>query len=147
MLDIKRIRDHEQTVRDGLSARGEDTAVIDRILELDAQRRARLNEVESLKNRRNAVSKEIGARKKAGEDTSAVQAETRQLGEQITVLDTEMRANEERLGEQLLVDADRRVVEGRATQLQHLALPNNAEVGMSAGDHCLLLGGAHRLSP
>ena len=102
MLDIKRIRDHEQTVRDGLSARGEDTAVIDRILELDAQRRARLNEVESLKNRRNAVSKEIGARKKAGEDTSAVQAETRQLGEQITVLDTEMRANEERLGEQLL---------------------------------------------
>jgi len=49
--------------------------------------------------------------------------------------------------QRFLVDADRRILEGRTAQFQHLAFPNNAEVGVSGGDHCLLRGGAHRLSP
>jgi hypothetical protein len=49
--------------------------------------------------------------------------------------------------QRFFVDANRRVVEGRTAQLQHLALPNNAKVRLISDDHCLLLGGAHRLSP
>lgn len=54
---------------------------------LDQKRRAALTEAETLKARRNADSQEIGRRKKAGEDTSALQAEMRVLGEQAAELE------------------------------------------------------------
>ncbi len=54
---------------------------------LDQKRRAALTEAETLKARRNADSQEIGRRKKAGEDTSALQAEMRVLGEQAVELE------------------------------------------------------------
>ena len=68
MLDIKRIREDEKSVRKGIESRGEETGVIDEILALDRKGRTLLAEVESLKNRRNTVSKEIGALKKKGEE-------------------------------------------------------------------------------
>jgi len=91
MLDIKRIRDDADAVREGLKARGEETAAIDEVLDMDRARRGLLTEVESLKAKRNAVSKDIGLRKKGGEDTSAAQAEMRELGKRIAELDERTR--------------------------------------------------------
>ena len=78
MLDIKRIREEPDAVRAGLATKGVDTSAVDSILERDAQRRHTLTDVETLKSRRNSVSKEIGMRKKKGEDTSDEQAAMRE---------------------------------------------------------------------
>ena len=40
MLDIKRIRERPDEVREGLKRRWMDTALVDKVLELDAKRRA-----------------------------------------------------------------------------------------------------------
>ena len=95
MIDIKKIRENTDEVKAGLVARDADPALIDKILQLDAARRDAIVQADELKNKRNAVSKEIGALKKSGQDTSAIQAETRALGDQITELDKSLAAIEE----------------------------------------------------
>ncbi len=62
---------------------------------LDARRRAAVTEAEELRARRNAESQEIGRRKKAGEDTSALQAEVRALGDRIAELEEQVKALDE----------------------------------------------------
>ncbi|MBQ9726511.1 MAG: serine--tRNA ligase [Kiritimatiellae bacterium] len=89
MIDIKKIRETPDVVRAGLAARGADPAAVDTILGIDAKRREAVGAVEALKAERNAVSKKIGAMRKAGEDTSGIQAETRKLGEKIAELDAQ----------------------------------------------------------
>ena len=80
MLDIKRIKEDPQAVKAGLRAKEVDCDdVIDRILELDEERRALIASTETRKARQNKVSKEIPALKKAGQDVSAVFAEMAEL--------------------------------------------------------------------
>jgi seryl-tRNA synthetase len=102
MLDIKRVREKTEEVREGLRRRNADPATLDRAIELDRERRGAVTRVEELKNRRNAASKEIGAARKRGEDTAAVQAEVRGLGDQIAALDERIRAIEGELHKALL---------------------------------------------
>ncbi|MFU8779515.1 MAG: serine--tRNA ligase [Kiritimatiellia bacterium] len=94
MLDIKRIREKTDEVREGLRARGSDPNVIDIILAKDLERRQLLQDAESRKNERNRLSKEIGMRRKQGEDTSETQAEVRALGNAIDALDEQVKAIE-----------------------------------------------------
>ena len=54
---------------------------------IDQRRRDALTEVERLKAERNERSKDIGNRKKAGEDTTALQAEVRAMGDRIAELE------------------------------------------------------------
>jgi len=80
MLDIKRIKEDPQAVKAGLHAKEVDCdEVIDRILELDEERRVLIASTETRKARQNKVSKEIPALKKAGQDVSAVFAEMAEL--------------------------------------------------------------------
>ena len=80
MLDIKRIKEDPKAVKAGLHAKEVDCdEVIDRILELDEERRALIASTETRKARQNKVSKEIPALKKAGQDVSAVFAEMAEL--------------------------------------------------------------------
>lgn len=92
MLDIKLIREKPDFVRQRLVTRGAgDEARIDELLKLDEQRRRILAEVETLKARRNKVSKEIGAlmgQKKIVE-AETKKAETKSLGDKIAALDKE----------------------------------------------------------
>lgn len=90
MLDIKLIRENTEAVCKGLESRGADTAAIEKILALDVRRRELLAQTEELKSERNTVSKEIGMRKKAGEDTTEIQAEMRAVGEKIAELDKQL---------------------------------------------------------
>jgi seryl-tRNA synthetase len=102
MLDIKKIRDDAQEVRGALLRKGVDPSALDEVIELDGNRRNLLSEVEAQKNRRNTVSKEIGTLKKNGEDTSAIQAEMRKLGEDIAELDKQAADTDEKLETVLL---------------------------------------------
>jgi len=60
MLDINLIREKPDLVRQALSKRQLDPAAVDSVLALDGQRRDLIQQVETLKAERNAVSIEIG---------------------------------------------------------------------------------------
>ena len=80
MLDIKRIKENPEAVKAGLRAKEVDCdATIDRILELDEQRRALIADTESRKARQNKVSKEIPQLKKQGKDVAPIFAEMAEL--------------------------------------------------------------------
>lgn len=89
MIDIKKIRETPDVIREGLRNRGANPELVDQILECDALRREKVAAVDTLKNERNTTSKQIGALRKAGQDTSEMQAAMRTLGEKIAVLDKE----------------------------------------------------------
>jgi seryl-tRNA synthetase len=97
MLDIKRIRDNFEEVAEGLRRRGADVALAENARDLDVKRRTLVTQTDELKTQRNARSKEIGTLKKAGQNTDAVQADVRAIGDQITALDAEIRQLEETL--------------------------------------------------
>ncbi|MGA7277449.1 MAG: serine--tRNA ligase [Desulfocapsaceae bacterium] len=71
MLELRFIREHLDLVKANTAKRGLNTDMIDRFAEVDRGRLAALAEGESLKNRRNTVSKEIALFKKSGDETAA----------------------------------------------------------------------------
>lgn len=98
MLDTKWVREHYDELAEMLALRN-NAFPLDRYKELDEERRKVLLEVEKLKERRNAGSKEVGIRKKAGEDTEALQNEIRELGEEIKKFDDKANEIESELDE------------------------------------------------
>lgn len=102
MLDIRSIREDAEAVRNRLATKGVDPGLIDKVVASDAQRRTLLTEVEEHKGERNRVSKQIGALKREGKDTSEIQAQTRELGEKIGALDVRLREVEAGLNDTLL---------------------------------------------
>ena len=96
MLDIRLIREDPEKIKERLLGKGTDaSAAVDRILELDVSRRELIARGEAAKARQNKVSKEIPARKKAGEDVTAVLEEMNGLKEEIKKIDGETKAVEE----------------------------------------------------
>ncbi|MDQ3388265.1 MAG: serine--tRNA ligase [Gemmatimonadota bacterium] len=93
MLDIRRIRQDTAEVRAGLALRGNQHAgeAIDRLLSLDEERRLLVGEGDELRARRNAVSQEVGARKRAGEGAEGLVEEMRSVNERIRALDARLR--------------------------------------------------------
>jgi len=102
MLDIKRIRDNEAEVRRGLETKKVAPDVVSDVLALDRRRRELIAQVESLKNERNLVSKEIGRLKQKGDDAAEKQAAMRTLGDRIGSMDQEVRETDEGLRTLLL---------------------------------------------
>lgn len=93
MLDIKLIREKPDLVRARLASRGAgDETAVDRLLQLDEQRRRLLAEVESLKAQRNRGSKEIGALmgQKQIAEAEAKKQEIRDLGDRVAALDQQV---------------------------------------------------------
>ena len=90
MLDLKFVREHPEKVREAIMQKNE-PADLDRLLDLDQERRNLLQQAEELKQMRNRVSKEIGLAK---EDRPAMQRkkeEMRQVSGKIKELDEELR--------------------------------------------------------
>ncbi len=102
MLDIARIREQPQQVKEALRNLGADPSQIDGILALDARRRAQLTEVETLRAERNQVSKEIGKLKDKGERDRRI-AEMRQVGDRIGEIEDRLRRVESDLDAAMLV--------------------------------------------
>ena len=82
MLDIRLIRTQPEVVKAALARRKMDIDV-DKLLELDSQKREILYQVEQIKAKQNEVSKKIPAMKKAGEDVTPIFAEMKELSEKI----------------------------------------------------------------
>jgi len=97
MLDIALIREDPDYVREAMRKTGDDPALVDTILVLDAQRREILTEVEALRSERNRVSKEIGKLKDKADRSGPTERETRiaemrQVGDRIGELEEQLRA-------------------------------------------------------
>ena len=74
MLDIKRIREDFESVKEALEKRGNGDFGVGQVLELDKKRRALLVQVEQMKNRQSIASKEIPKMKKEGLDAGPLLA-------------------------------------------------------------------------
>ncbi len=90
MLDLKFIRENPELVKAGAQKK-QVTVDLDKILSLDVRRRQLVSESDSLKQRRNEASREIGQRMKAGEDPAALREEVRAVGDKIKSFDDELR--------------------------------------------------------
>ncbi|MEZ4412736.1 MAG: serine--tRNA ligase [Gemmatimonadales bacterium] len=93
MIDLRQLRQDPDGVRSRLARRldpGVD-ARLEEILALDVQRRAILSRVESLKSERNKATEEVARRKRAKQPAEDLMADLRASGEEVRVLDAELR--------------------------------------------------------
>ncbi len=104
MLDIKYIRANPDEARTRLEARGEEGLRIDELLELDEKRRSLMTELENFQAQRNAASKEIGALMGQGkkDEAEGKKSEVRNIGDQISALNTDKDKAESAFNEILL---------------------------------------------
>jgi seryl-tRNA synthetase len=123
LLDLRTIRDHADAIGERLGTKVSDADVTG-VLTADRRRRDLVAEVESLKNQRNVASKELGRKKKNGEDTAGDQVTLRELGDRIKDLDQEVRDVEVTLNDALL----------RLPNLPHESAP----VGSGEADNLLI---------
>jgi seryl-tRNA synthetase len=102
MLDLNFVRNDLAAVEEKLRARGADpAALLGDFHALDLSRREAITEAEQFKARRNELSQQVGALKKAGQDASAVMDETRALKEQLDALDARAAALDEAMRQSL----------------------------------------------
>jgi seryl-tRNA synthetase len=88
MLDLGFVRSNLELVEAKLRARGADpAALLGDFRSLDQSRREAITTSERLKARRNELSQQVGALKKAGQDATAVMEETRALKDTLDELD------------------------------------------------------------
>lgn len=88
MLDIRLIRQDAETVNRALQRRSPELSV-DEIVTIDKKRVALLQEEETLRSERNRLSKEVGQLKSQGQNTDAIQEETKKIAERIKEIETE----------------------------------------------------------
>ena len=96
MLDIARIRENPQAVADALRKKGCE-ADFSELIAWDDERKATISRVEQLKARRNKVSAEIPALKKAGKPVEPIFEEMRRIGDEIAAGDGDINALVDRI--------------------------------------------------
>ena len=101
MLDIKILRNEPDRIREALKKRNNDLDISPAI-ELDKARREIIAEVEQKKAKQNEISKQIPQLKKAGEDTSAIFAEMKELSNEIKADDEKVREIDSQLRDFML---------------------------------------------
>ncbi len=103
MLDIKFLRNNAEKVKEALRKRGDNIEdIIDRFLEIDAERRSIIRETEELRYKRNVVSQQIGKAQKEGMDVSKEKMEMQQVSKRIKELEGRLREVEGELNSILL---------------------------------------------
>ena len=103
MLDIKYIKENPQDVIDRLALKGRDAKEeIAEILKLDGERRALIQETETLKAEQNRTSKLIPQYKKEGKDTTEIFAEMKKLSDTAKANDEKLKVIEDRFNELML---------------------------------------------
>jgi seryl-tRNA synthetase len=106
-VGIQRLREDPDALRQGVTAKGDDPAVVDRALEVEARRRALLGEADDLRRQRNLLSGRIeeavrGGADPGGPEVAAVRTESAALGARIAALEETVSGAEAQLEELLL---------------------------------------------
>ena len=103
MLDIKLIREDVEPFKERIKSRGGDAhQLFDKLLAYDEVRRRCETEKQQLQGDRKRISKEIGAAKQKGEDTSEIEAQVRTIGDKIKAIGDEAEHADEKQRELLL---------------------------------------------
>jgi len=107
-VGLQRLREDHDRVRQGAIDKGEDPGLIDRAVQLDAERRRQLAQRDALKSRRNELSEAVGKAIRGGADpktdpeVARLRAEAGGLGEQIAAADAAVSEVETELEDLLL---------------------------------------------
>ena len=101
MLELRFIRENIDLVKTKTAKRGMAVNLLDRFMDVDKRRLEILGEVESLKNRRNTVSREVAVFKKNKDEAGAAPLidEMKQVGIRIKELDDELAGIHEELND------------------------------------------------
>lgn len=103
MLDINYIKENPSEVIERLAIKGKDAKEeINKILELDAKRRALITETEGYKAEQNKLTKMIPQYKKEGKDPSPIFAQSKELGAKAKANDELLKAVEAELQNYML---------------------------------------------
>lgn len=102
MLDLKQLRTNFAAAQAKLATRGVDVAILDKMKELDEQRRELLVQVEEEKAKRNTVSAEIAKAKRNKEDAADKIAAMQALSAEIKELDSRLNSIDQELQEILV---------------------------------------------
>ncbi len=97
MLDIKYLRANFAEVKKKLEHRGEDLSDLGKFEDLDVKRRELIVKAEQFKSKRNEVSQQVAVLKREKKNADDLIAEMREVGDQIKLLDDELRVVEEEL--------------------------------------------------
>ena len=100
MIDLKILRENQDLVRKSQKVRGEDTAVVDQLLEADAKARTAITDFETLRAEQNLLSKSVGAAK--GDEKAAILEKAKDLAGRVKAADAK-RAQAEEIANQLLL--------------------------------------------
>jgi len=96
MLDLRRLRNEPDVVREALERRG-GAEGLSRVIELDEQRRALLPQLEALRAEQNAANEAISAAKASGQSADEQIAAMKQVAAQAKELEAELSAAEAEL--------------------------------------------------
>ncbi len=92
MIDIRLLRTDLQGVKDSIARRGEQTLLLDQVLEIDVRQRELAGQRDSLRNEQKGLSQEIGNLHKVGQGEKAGELQTRSriLGDKADSIGTEV---------------------------------------------------------
>ncbi len=105
MHDPRILREDPAVLRDALDRRNMldgGAAIVDRAIELDAERRAVIQRADDAKAARNALTQVVAKKKRAGEDAESEVVQSRGLGEDIQLLERHLAGAEEQLASLML---------------------------------------------
>jgi len=102
MLDIKRIRENHDDIKESIESRGQGDFGLENVIDLDNQRRELLGETEAMKHEQKIKSKEIPILKKEGKDSTELMAQMKVLSEAVKEKSIQIEEVESKLKESLL---------------------------------------------
>jgi seryl-tRNA synthetase len=107
MIDIKLIRENPDIVRENIKKKFQDKklTLVDEVIELDKKNREIIQEVETLRSKRNKVSKEIGQLMAQGkkDEAAAAKEEIAKDGDRIAELTEEENKTQEEIKKRMMV--------------------------------------------
>jgi seryl-tRNA synthetase len=106
-VGLQRLRDEPDLLRRAAADKGEDAAVVNRALDLDARRRDLLASGDALKAERNDASRRIGEAVRAGADPNGpevaeLRAASTEVAERVTAIDADLAAVQAALDDAML---------------------------------------------
>lgn len=103
MLDVRIAREKTQIVMDALKKRNADTAILDKFLKIETQRRELLRLIEEQRESRNKLSDEIARFKREKKDAASLLSDAKKISDSISEKETSLKSFEELAAQELLL--------------------------------------------
>ena len=107
MIDLKFLRENPEVVKQNIRNKFQDQKLplVDEVIALDAERRATQQQADDLKQKRNSISKQIGALMAQGKKAEAEEAkkEVAEFGDELAALDKKQAELEEEVKKRMMI--------------------------------------------